>query len=565
MKVTQEKLPASRLGLEIEVPAELSKQIYDQTVDKLARQVNIPGFRKGKAPRQILMQSLGRTRIKASAIEDLVQKGIEEAIRQEKIDALGNYQLQSSFEDLIESFEPGQPLVFSASVDIPPTPTLKTYQGLTLQAEEIQYKAEQVNEVLSKHQKQMATLVPVEDRAAQMDDVVIVDFEGVLELPADAAEGQTPEPIPGGSGTGMQVELSEGRFIPGFIEGIVGMTPGETRSVAAQFPESYAEESVAGRAATFTITLQEIKSRELPELNDDFAQEISDFDTLAELREMLEKRYQDEATNKTKANKHAAFFKALVDQIEVDLPETLIQQEVKTILMQLVNNLSEQGVDVNRILNQETVKSFQQEMRPEAMVRLKRSLIIQEVAKQESLSVPEDELQAKVDDVLRNATNTEGVDPERLKLVVHEDLLKDKVMEWLEAHNALELVAEGSLAQANEAEATDRLEIAPSDKDAALETLDVEAVDVSAEASATDASASEPALASVEVTPESDAAPAKSSAGKGTKAASKSSSAKTKATKNVDPDSNASTTETSEDPQAPSSTQPSKAKKSKAK
>ncbi len=446
MKVTQEKLPDSQLGLEIEVPGDLSKQVYEQTLTKLARQVSLPGFRKGKVPRHILVQRLGSARVKASAIEELVQKGVDQAIEQEEIQALGNYKLRSSFEELIEAFKPGESMTFSASVDVAPTPTLKTYKGLSIQAEEIQPEAGKADKVLEDYRKQMATLVPVEERAAQLDDVAIIDFVGHLDLPEDAPEDAEPEEIPGGKGEDFQVELSEGRFIPGFIDGIVGMEPGENKQIQATFPADYPQAEVAGRAATFDVTLKELKMRELPELNDDFAQEVSDFETLAELQESLEQRYQNEADQRTKRNKEEAFYTALTEQIEVELPETLIARESDFILRQTMMSLSEQGIDVNRMLNAELVEKFREQARPDAIDRLKRTLSLGEIAKQESIQVDAEEIDAKVAEVLENTQEDTGkLDMSRLRAVVEEDLLKDKIMAWLEEHSTVELVPEGTL------------------------------------------------------------------------------------------------------------------------
>jgi trigger factor len=473
MKVTQEKLPASQLGLEIEVPGDLSKQVYEEAITKLAREVSFPGFRKGKVPRQLLVQRLGVAAIKVRAIEDLVQKGLEKAIEQEKIDALGNYQLKSEFEELLGQFEPGSALTFRAAVDVPPTPTLKTYKGLTVQAEEVLYKAEKVEDILSNQRKQMATLIPAEGRPAKDDDVAVIDFSGTIDPEND---GDEPEPIEGGSGTDFQVELSEGRFIPGFIEGIIGMTPGETKSVKAQFPESYPQVDVAGRDATFSITLKELKERELPELNDDFAQEVSDFDSLAALRESLEKRYKDEADQKTKQNKEEAFFTALIPEIEVELPESMVLREVNFLLNQTLNRLAEQGLDVNKLMNKELAEAFQERSRPEAETRIKRTLILTEIAKQESIEATADDIDAKLSEILAQATDTSNIDMARLRQIVAEEVLKDQIMTWLEGKNTVELVPEGTLKPIVEDEDLDDDDLEEADLDD--EALEDEAIEV---------------------------------------------------------------------------------------
>lgn len=302
MKVTQEKLPASRVGIEIEIAPEKTKQTYEKVIQNYAREANISGFRKGKVPRQILLQRLGKTRIKAAALEELIQNGIEEAIKQESIQAIGQPELRSSFEELINNYEPGQPLTFSAAVDVPPQVNLGEYSGLQFKAEEVKYDPEQVDQVLDKERVSMATLIPVEGRSAQLGDTSIIDFKGFL-APIEGEENppEELEAIPGAEATDFQVDLEEDKFIPGFITGIVGMNPGETKEISAQFPDPYANEELAGKAALFTVTLKELKEKELPEINDDFAQEISEFETLEELRNSLEERFQKEVEDNAKA------------------------------------------------------------------------------------------------------------------------------------------------------------------------------------------------------------------------------------------------------------------------
>ena len=366
MKVTQEKLPASQIGLEIEIPPEKSKQTYEQVVQNFTRAANIPGFRKGKVPRQILLQRLGSVRIKAAALEELIQTGLTEAIKQEEIQAIGQPQLSSSFEDLINQYEPGKPLTFSATVDIEPAINFTQYGGLQIQAEEVKYDPSRVEKVLEENRSEMATLIPVEGRAAQIGDVAVVDFKGHL-VNEDSESASEPEEIPGGSATDFQIELLEDRFIEGFVTGMVGMHPGETKEVTARFPEEYPQKDVAGREAVFTITLKELKEKELPELNDDFAQEVSEFENLAELRSSLESRFQQEAERKTQANKEQALLDELVKHLEVDLPETLIGQEVDEMLTQTAMQLSRQGIDVKKLFSQENIPQLRERSRPDAI------------------------------------------------------------------------------------------------------------------------------------------------------------------------------------------------------
>ncbi|MBW4647913.1 MAG: trigger factor [Kastovskya adunca ATA6-11-RM4] len=437
MKVTQEKLPASQVGLEIEIPAETTKIVYEKVVKNLARTANIPGFRKGKVPRQVLLQRLGSQRIKEAALEDLVQDALQQAIKQESIEALGNYQLRSPFEELVKTFKPGETLTFSASVDVPPEVTLGDYSGLSVQAEETVPEPDVVDNFLAEKRAEQATLIPVEGRPAQMGDVAVVDYSGQFT-------GDEPTEIPGGQATDFQIELEEGRFIEDIVRGIVDMNPGETKTVPVTFADDYPREDLAGTSAEFTITLKELKEKELPELDDDFAQEVSEFETLAELRESIAAQFKERAERETATSKEQALIAALVEKVEVDLPETLIEREVETLLTQTVIQLGQMGMDVKNMLTADMVNNLRQRSRPEALTRLQQNLALKEVAKRESLEPEPEAIEAKIAEMMEEFTGQE-VDQDRLREFVTSDLLKEKALQWLEEHGTVELVPKGSL------------------------------------------------------------------------------------------------------------------------
>lgn len=449
MKVTQEKLDKSQIGLEIEITAEITKQKYEQVIKNLSGTVNIPGFRKGKVPRQILLQRLGVSRIKASVLEELIPEVVEQAVKQEAINAIGQPQLRSSFDDLINNYEPGQPLTFAAAVDVEPEVNIKQYTGFQVKAEEIKHDPTRVDKVLDQERQKMATLIPVEGRSTQLGDVAVVDFKGVITKAEGEDEATEPTPIPGGEAADFQVELQEDKFIPGFVAGMVGMNPGETREIAAQFPDPYANEELAGKPALFTVTLKEIKEKELPELNDDFAQEVSDFETLAQLRASLEERYQKEAQDQTKANQQEAVIEELLKHVEIDLPATLIDKEIDAMLTQTAMKLSEQGLDVRKLFTQDIIPQLRERSQPEAIERLKRSLAIEEIGKRESIQVTTEEVSAKVKELLEQYAD-EDIDPVRLQSVVEAQLVNEKIMDWLVANSSVELVPEGSLSKTEE-------------------------------------------------------------------------------------------------------------------
>ncbi len=468
MKVIQEVLPDSQVGLEIEIPSELSQKTYDKVLQQMMRTINIPGFRKGKVPKPVFLQRVGIPQFKAAVLEELVQSAVDQAIKQEKIDAIGNYQLKSDFEALLSQYEPNQGLTLQVSVDVPPRVTLKQYKDLSVQAEEILPDLTQVDQTLERYQSNLATLVPVEDRPSQMGDIAVIDFVGKVQN--EAGEWEAFE---GGSAEDFQVELSEGRFIPGFIEGIAGMALEETKDLEIPFPDDSSQPDLAGKPALFSITLKEIKEKELPEFDDDFAQEVSEYETMAELRDSLEKRYTEEAEKRTKTNKNEALIEALVEQLEAEIPNTLIQREVDFLLTQTIMQFSRQGIDVNKLLTREIVDNMRKQARPDAVARLKRTLALGEVAKQEGITVEKDALEAKVEEVMADIEDIDKIDPERLVQVLEEELLQEKILTWLEGVNTIELVPEGSLKKADEDVETE--EDAEADDEAKSATVDVEA------------------------------------------------------------------------------------------
>ncbi len=443
MKVTQEKLPESQIGLEIELSGETSRNTYEKVVRDLARSSNIPGFRKGKVPRPILMQRIGKQRIKGAVIEQLIQTGIKDAIEQESIDALGNYQLKSEFDDLIDSFQPGQPFIFSATVDVPPSLELGDYHNLSVKAEELVYETQTLEDYLEENRAKHADLVPIEDRPAAMGDVAILDFAGKITV-----EGSEPEEIEGGTATDFEVEMAEGKLIPGMIEGVVGMNPEDTKEVSVTFPEDYVNEELAGKPAVFSITLKELKAKDLPDLDDDFAEDVSngEYETIAELRESLEKQFREKADNETKNNINNALLAALLEQTNVDLPDTLIQDEVTQVLTQNLMQLQQMGLDVKQLVNPDTIPKMRENSRPEAVKNLNKKLILAEIATKEDLKPAEDDVVAKMKEI-ESELSSNDIDYDKLRTMVEEDLTSENTFNWLREKAEVELVPEGSLAE----------------------------------------------------------------------------------------------------------------------
>jgi trigger factor len=417
------------MALEVSVAGDRCRASYEAALLKLSRSVRLPGFRKGKVPRPVLLQQIGPLRIRATALEDLVDSAFREALGQVEIAALGRPELNEGFEAVLERFEPGRELSFTLELDVEPTPKLRSTRDLSAEVEEETFNPARVDELLEQSRRQLATLVPVDDRAAASGDVAQVSFSGTYS--------DSGEPISGGSSDGMEVELEESRMIPGFVEGIIGMKPGQTATVSCVFPESYPQEEAAGRKAEFSITLIELKTRELPPLDDDFARQAGDKETLAELRADLEKRLREDGERRRKESRNDALLAALVEQLEVELPETLVQQEVRNLVEQTAGQIAQQGMDVRKLFTPDLVRSLMDTSRPEAEQRLRRSLALKALAAAESIEVAAEEIETKLEEVRRGLSDTARIDPERLRLAVADDLLRDKLLAWLEGHCTL--------------------------------------------------------------------------------------------------------------------------------
>lgn len=443
LKVSTQSRPGCRVALEVAIPGGRCQASYDAAVDKLSRSVKLPGFRQGKVPRSVLIQQLGPLRVRATALEDLVESVCRDALEQERIAPLGRPELQEGFEAVLDRFTPGAELVLTLEMDVEPTPTLKTTKGLKAEAIPVAFDPARVDELLDQSRRQLAALVPVEGRPAAMGDVARIRFHGVFS--------DSGAPIEGGSSEGMDVELEEGRMIPGFVEGIVGMELASSRDVACAFPTSYPQEEAAGRPASFAITLLDLKTRELPALDDAFAQQASDKTTLAELKGDLEERLRADAERRHRANRHEALLEALVAELEVELPETLVRQEVRQLVEQTASQIAQQGVDVKKVFTDDVVRSLMETSRPEAEKRLRRSLALRALATAEKITVSDEEVTARAAELRRELGREADIDEERLRLAVSDDLLQDKLLSWLEENATISVKTPSTSAEEEDA------------------------------------------------------------------------------------------------------------------
>lgn len=447
MQVIQEKRPGSRVGLKIVVEADRVKRSYEKTLRQLEQNIQIPGFRKGKAPRNLVVRQVGRERILASAVDDLISEAIQQAFKEARLTPISRFELDDEVGQLLAQFNPEADFSFSGYVEVYPEARVGQYKGLTVTATRVDVKPEQIDQLIDRWRDQRATLLPVEDRPAQLGDVVVIDFA------ARDAEGN---PLDEMTTQDFQLELKEDNFIPGFVAGIVGMQLDETKEIAATFPDDYFRKELAGKTVTFTVCLREIKAKELPELDDAFVQEISSFQTVAELREHLQKRLEQDALRQSEENLETAILNAILETTEVDLPETLIEQETTQLLAQSLQALRQEGIkpgELRKFLSElppETLNQLKERHRPEAIDRLRRTLALSAIVRQEQIAVGSTELDVEVEEVMAAyAQQGQRLDRERVRQAVYEGLLTNKVMAWLKSQTTVNWVdSEGNPTQA---------------------------------------------------------------------------------------------------------------------
>ena len=431
LKVKTSAKPNSRIAVEVEVPADRCKNSYDQALNKLSRSISIPGFRKGKVPKAVVIQQLGVKRIQASALESLLQKVWTETLDQEGIEPLSEPELEDGFEAMLETFNPEKNLTLTLETDIAPIPTLKKSSGLTAEVETLIFDPKKVDELIEQSRVQLATKVPVSNRAAKKGDIALVSFKGSFE--DDGSE------IEGGSADSIEIELEEGRMIPGFIEGMIGMNINDEKLLKCEFPKDYHQEDAKGRKATFNVTLEDLKVKELPELNDDFAKQASDKENLVDLRSDLEKRLKEDNDKKQIKSRQDSLLNALVNELEVELPKSLIDQEVRLIVEQTAQNFAQQGIDVKSMFTPELVKSLMESSKGEAEKKLRQKLALNALAKSEKIEVSDSEINSKLKEVEADIklSKQKNIDADRLKEAVTDDLLQEKLFVWLEENNTI--------------------------------------------------------------------------------------------------------------------------------
>lgn len=455
MKTTVERLPEfpARVKLEVEVGPERVEKAVDRVYRRVVRDLRIPGFRPGRAPRKIVEMYVGKEALLQDAIEDLVPELYREAAKEAAIEPVAQAQI-----DIVD-FGDGKPLKFHAEVDVKPDVTLGEYKGLSVEKRIRKVTDEDVDQVLERIRQNQAQLVTSEKDTLEDGEFGVIDFDGFIN----------DEPFQGGAARGQLIEMGGDGYIPGFAEQLVGMKIGEEREIEVTFPEDYRED-LAGKQATFVVKLQEIKTRIVPELDDELAKDIGEFETLAELREDARKRLEETAANEAEVDLEADIIKKVTDAATVDIPEVMIDQEVEQMKQELEYNLLRSGLRMQDYMemNDLTEEQLEADLRPGAGQRVKTDLVLEAIGRAENLEVTEEEVDERMRAVLGPGRDEkelqEMMADEVRRDVSRANLLRLKAIRWLiDNADITEVEYEGDDEAADEGEAESEAETTEAD------------------------------------------------------------------------------------------------------
>jgi trigger factor len=384
MSVKFEKLEGNQGVLTVEVDAEKVGQSLDAAFKKVVQQVNVPGFRKGKMPRALFEQRFGVEALYQDAIDLMLPEAYTSAIEEAGIDPVDRPEID------VEQIEKGKAFIFTAKVTVKPEVTLGEYKGLEVEKFDTVVTDEDVEAEITTLQERQAELVVKEDGKAENGDTVVMDFEGFVD---DVA-------FEGGKAENYSLELGSGQFIPGFEEQLVGLGTGESKDVEVTFPEEYHAADLAGKPAVFKVTVHEIKTKQLPELDDEFAKDVDDeVETLDALKEKIKSRLEHDKKHEEEHYIQNTVVEKATEAASMDLPEVMIDNEVDRMLQEFEQRLQMQGMNLELYFqfsgqNEEALRG---QMKEEAEQRVRGSLTLEAVAKAENIEVTEDEVNAELE------------------------------------------------------------------------------------------------------------------------------------------------------------------------
>jgi len=413
----------NEVKISFKVEAEKFENAIKSVYSKNAKYFAIPGFRKGKAPFNIVEKRYGDEIFYEDAFNELVPEIYENAIKEKNVAAVSQPKID------IQKMKKGEDLEFTATVQTKPEVKLGKYKGIELKKVEYTVSDEDVNHEIGHMQEKNARVTTVEDRPAQSKDITTIDFEGFVDGKA----------FEGGKAEGHELEIGSNTFIPGFEDQIIGMNKDEERDINVKFPEDYYSKELAGKDATFKVKLHEIKEKKLPELDDEFAKDVSEFNTLKELKDSIKDKKQKENDNKAKREIEDAAIEKVCENTPVDIPSGMIDSEVANMVSEMEQQLSYQGISLDQYLKimNKTRAEIEDNYKAQAEKNIKARLVIEAIIKEENIAASEEEIAEK----LKEMANNYGRKIEDLEKNEH---LKEYIVESIKAEKAIDLIVKNA-------------------------------------------------------------------------------------------------------------------------
>lgn len=423
MSVQVETLEKNMAKLTIEVSVDKLEEALQKAYLKQKNKISIPGFRKGKAPRNMVEKMYGPEIFFEDAANQLIRENYGAAADESGIDIVSRPLVD------VTQLEKGKPFIFTAEVAVKPEVTLGKYKGITVTKINVAVTDEEVDAAVEKERNNNARTVTVEDRAIQEGDTAVINYEGFVD----------GEAFEGGKGENHSLEIGSHSFIDTFEEQLIGKSSGEETEVNVTFPEEYHAEELAGKPATFKVKIQEIRTKELPEADDEFAQDVSEFDTLAEYKEDIRKKLAEEKETNAKRTKEDEAVRKISEDASMEIPEAMIETQVETMIDEFAQRITQQGLSFEQYMQYSgvTMDKLKDQVRPDAVSRIKSSLVLEKIAEEEKIEVTEEDLNAE----MQRIADAYGMEIDKIQEIIG-DAEKESMKKDLAVQKAVEFVME---------------------------------------------------------------------------------------------------------------------------
>ena len=424
MSVQVEKLEKNMAKLTVEVPAENVEKAIQGAYNKMKKSIIIPGFRKGKAPRQLIEKMYGKEVFYNDAIDAMLPSAYSDAVEECGEEIVSHPQI-----DVVQ-IESGKPFVFTATVAVKPAVELGEYKGIQVEKAPIEVKDEEIEAQITKEREANSRTVTVDDRAVAQGDIVTLDFEGFVDGVA----------FEGGKGENYDLTIGSNTFIPGFEDQLVGAEIGKELDVNVTFPEEYGAKELAGKAAVFKCKVNGIKVKELPAVDDEFAQEVSEFDTLDEYKADIKAKLLKEKEDEAARAKEDAVIGKIIEGAKMEIPDAMVEYQTRQMLDEFAQRIQSQGISLDQYFTGLTEEKYMEEMKPRALQNIQSRLVLEAVAQAENLVAEE----ADIEEEIKKMADMYKMEADKIK-----ELLGERQMEEMKkdiaVQKAAKLVAEAAV------------------------------------------------------------------------------------------------------------------------